>query len=119
MTGKLHPEDEKLRKSTDCDVLDLEHLRQYTFGDDELENELISLFRLQIIQQLNAINNVSDPDEWKLAIHTLKGSARGVGAHEIARICAELEKSGPGADLTDLKVACKRCLEEIAIYIKS
>ncbi len=73
-------------------VLDWEHLSQYTMADAQLEREIIGLFLVQMPSTLAMLRSAASPQDWKLATHTLKGSAMAVGAMRIARIAAELEK---------------------------
>ncbi|MGQ0486230.1 MAG: Hpt domain-containing protein [Hyphomicrobiales bacterium] len=73
-------------------VLDWEHLSQYTMDDEELAAEIVGLFLVQMPSTLAMLRSAASPEDWKLATHTLKGSAMAVGAGRIARIAAELEK---------------------------
>ncbi|MCH9807498.1 MAG: Hpt domain-containing protein [Alphaproteobacteria bacterium] len=73
-------------------VLDVAHLRRYTLGDEGLEREILGLFKEQVIislANLKASNTSGDSAGWRLAAHTLKGSARGVGAVRLG-LAAEL-----------------------------
>lgn len=65
-------------------VLDRDHLARYTLGDAALEREVLDLFVGQLPQTLAALQTSADPCAWKLAAHTLKGSARAVGAWQLA-----------------------------------
>ncbi|MFZ3035615.1 MAG: Hpt domain-containing protein [Parvibaculum sp.] len=71
--------------------LDLVHLSKYTFGDRSLEGELLGLFRSQAgiyISRLEAAENAKD---WRDAAHSLKGSARGLGAWSLGDLAEEVE----------------------------
>ncbi len=71
--------------------VDLAHLAKQTLGDRALEQEVLKLFihqALTIRDQIGAANRV---ERLRLA-HTLKGSARGIGAFAIADCVAEIEK---------------------------
>jgi HPt (histidine-containing phosphotransfer) domain-containing protein len=77
--------------------VDLAHLARQTMGDRELEREVLQLF----VQQALAVRaRIADAtaNERLLLVHSLKGSARGVGAFAIADCAAELEES-PGDKL--------------------
>jgi len=91
--GDMSPQTDKFRQ-IDPQVLDLQHLGQYTCGDKDLEQELLGLFKEQAVLQFENINGASNKSDWDMAVHTLKGCARGVGAQEVARICAALEDVG-------------------------
>ncbi len=75
-----------------CNVaVDMEHLNQYTNGDLELEQEIFGLFREQIQIWLKMLKVDADNEEWAAAAHSLKGSARGLGAHKLASACEAAE----------------------------
>ena len=73
--------------------IDEEHLTQMTFGDRRLEREVLEIFRRQAAIMLSRIGGV-DPGAAAAAIHTLKGSARGIGAWRVARAAERLEHAG-------------------------
>jgi HPt (histidine-containing phosphotransfer) domain-containing protein len=74
-----------------ADVLDRAHLAHYTMENSALEREIIELFLSQLPVTLANLKEASNQTEWKLATHTLKGSAAAVGATRINGIAAELE----------------------------
>jgi HPt (histidine-containing phosphotransfer) domain-containing protein len=107
--------------ATADEILDLEHLRRYTDNDLELERELLTLFRLQIRQYAERLSLVTDPEEWRLATHSIKGAARSMGARRIADIAERLEAGGPcgaraeaSALIADLLGGLEACEEAIA-----
>ena len=77
------------------EIFDLAHLRRYTDNDQELECELLTLFRLQIRQYAERLALITDPEEWRIATHSIKGAARSMGARRIAGAAEMLEASGP------------------------
>lgn len=66
-------------------VLDLVHLSCQTFGDPALEREVLRLFVDQARQTGDALQHARSDDERLRLCHLLKGSARGVGAMEVAQ----------------------------------
>ncbi|MEM8976302.1 MAG: Hpt domain-containing protein, partial [Pseudomonadota bacterium] len=60
-----------------------EHLAKYTFGDPELEREILQLFVEQLPRLLNQLAQATTDRDWYMAAHTLKGSARAVGAERL------------------------------------
>lgn len=72
--------------------IDHEHLRRYTMGDLQLELEVLELFARELPKTIAALRAARTDLEWKVAAHTLKGSARAVGAWRIATeaVAAEL-----------------------------
>lgn len=67
-------------------ALDLVHLARQSLGDRELESELLQLFTTQTAHILDRLGDpaVVDPRRRADLAHTLKGSARTVGAHAVA-----------------------------------
>ncbi len=66
-----------------------------TLGDRRLEREVLELFLRQTTILLNRIAD-ADPPLAAAAAHTLKGSARGIGAWRVARAAELLEQAaGP------------------------
>ena len=60
-------------------VIDEAHLRRMTLGDRSLEREVLEIFARQTILMLKRMTGV-EPVFAANAVHTLKGSARGIGA---------------------------------------
>jgi hypothetical protein len=80
-----HLEEEKAYKSPARPYpIDHEHLRRYTMGDLQLELEVLELFAGELPKTISALRAARTDLEWKVAAHTLKGSARAVGAWRIA-----------------------------------
>jgi HPt (histidine-containing phosphotransfer) domain-containing protein len=75
--------------------LDLMHLFRMTLGDHALEREVLALFDRQI-DMLIARMRAIDPSCVPALAHTLKGSARGVGAWPMARAAEAVEAAPPG-----------------------
>jgi len=72
-------------------AIDRAHLARMTFGDRALERELLSLFDRQAAL-LVARMGATDAATVRALAHTLKGSAVGVGAAEVAAAAAALEE---------------------------
>src|ERR1700676_5607559 len=77
-------------------VIDEHHLGRMTLGDRRLEREVLELFVRQTAIMLDRIVG-ADPALAAATAHTLKGSARGIGAWRVAR-AAELLENAAGAD---------------------
>jgi HPt (histidine-containing phosphotransfer) domain-containing protein len=69
--------------------IDIAHLRRMTLGDAALEREVLSMFSAQASRLVKALAALP-PDASALA-HTLKGSARAVGAFALGDAAAHLE----------------------------
>jgi hypothetical protein len=74
--------------------IDLLHLFRMTLGDHALEREVLALFDRQAGMLIARMGTVDPPSVAALA-HTLKGSARGVGAWPVARAAAAVEAAAP------------------------
>lgn len=85
-------------------VLDLVHLARQSLGDRALESELLQLFHRQSAHIMSRLADPSVTDAKRRAdlAHTLKGSARAVGAHGVAAAAQAYERAmgaGPSAPL--------------------
>lgn len=74
-------------------VLDWVHLRHQAAGDAELMREVLGLFLEQGDKAVAALGTVQDPSEWKMLTHTLKGSAKGIGAFQVAAAAEVCERA--------------------------
>jgi HPt (histidine-containing phosphotransfer) domain-containing protein len=74
--------------------VDLVHLARHTFGDAELEREVLQLFVTQSRIYLNRLKEARDVEQWRRAAHTIKGSARGIGAWAVAERAEATELLG-------------------------
>jgi HPt (histidine-containing phosphotransfer) domain-containing protein len=83
--------------------IDLTHLFRMTLGDHALEREVLALFDRQI-DMLIARMGEAGPSGAAVLAHTLKGSARGVGAWPMAR-AAEAVEAAPPAELAQALAA--------------
>jgi HPt (histidine-containing phosphotransfer) domain-containing protein len=70
--------------------IDLVHLARATLGDRGLEREVLQLFDRQADQLIARMRSATPASIATLA-HTLKGSARGIGAWRVARAAEMLE----------------------------
>ena len=75
-------------------IFDRKHLRQYTSGDLNLERELLGLFLGQFTPIRTQLVGAATANDWKFAAHTLKGSARSIGAPQIGELAEKLELMG-------------------------
>jgi len=73
--------------------IDLVHLARTTLGDRGLEREVLQLFDRQSTLLIARMRSAAPAGIATLA-HTLKGSARGIGAWRVARAAEALERAG-------------------------
>ncbi|MGE0232271.1 MAG: Hpt domain-containing protein [Flavobacteriaceae bacterium] len=64
--------------------IDLVHLARQTFGDPDLEREVLHLFVTQSRLYLARLMSASSKKRWLESAHTIKGSARSIGAGAVA-----------------------------------
>lgn len=74
--------------------VDLVHLARHTLGNRELEREVLQIFVRQSALYLERIRGAKSAAERLMAAHTIKGSARGIGAWEVAELAEVLENPG-------------------------
>ena len=69
--------------------IDIERLRRMTLGDAELKREVLGLFSVQALRLVGTLAAL--PWDARAQAHTLKGSARSVGAFAVADAASRLE----------------------------
>ncbi len=69
--------------------IDIEHLRRMTLGDSVLEREVLEMFLNQTARLLGSL--AAQPAQGSAFAHTLKGSARAIGAFGVAAAAGTLE----------------------------
>jgi HPt (histidine-containing phosphotransfer) domain-containing protein len=72
--------------------VDLVHLSKFTMGNRDLEREVLTLFRKQSVLFIDRMRHANDDQSWKEAAHTMKGSARGIGAWAVGDAAYEAEQ---------------------------
>jgi HPt (histidine-containing phosphotransfer) domain-containing protein len=72
--------------------LDEDHLHRMTLGDRGLEREVLEIFARQTVVLLGRMAD-AEPAYAAATAHTLKGSARGVGAWRVARAAERVEEA--------------------------
>lgn len=73
----------------DQTAIDIAHLRQMTLGELSLEREVLSLFADQSRDLMDRLAGA--PSDAPALAHTLKGSARAIGAFAVADAAQSLE----------------------------
>jgi len=81
-----------IERDQPASVIDDDHLWRMTLGDSRLEREVLEIFVRQIAVMLGRIA-AADPALAGASAHTLKGSARGIGAWRLARAAELLEQA--------------------------
>ena len=98
--------------------IDLVHLARQTLGDRSLEQEVLRLFLTQMEVYMDRVENAKNYEERFAASHTIKGSARNIGAWNVADVAAHLESAAEDEINADVK-ALKLALDETCQFILS
>jgi HPt (histidine-containing phosphotransfer) domain-containing protein len=98
--------------------IDLVHLARMTLGERSLEREVLQLFDRQAMLLIARMQAAPAGALASLA-HTLKGSARAIGAGSVARTAETVELMGTdnAADLARALAALGAAIEEARAYI--
>ena len=76
---------------TDSREIDFDHLNKYVGGDAGLTREIFGLFRNQVEMWGKGLKADAEDEVWASVTHSLKGSARAVGAMSLAEACEKAE----------------------------
>ncbi len=106
----------------DHQAIDFEHLFRMTLGDQALQREVLQLFDRQADMLLARIQ-ASDASAAAGLAHILKGSARGIGAWQVATAAEAMEAacaSGAGRDqaVQDLSQAVAGAHAAIVLHVE-
>ncbi len=71
--------------------IDFDHLNRYVGGDIGLTAEVFGLFKNQVDLWSSSLVPDLEDDSWEMMTHSLKGTARAIGATRLAQICEEAE----------------------------
>lgn len=101
--------------------IDLDHLRRMTLGDAGLEQEVLAMFSAQSARIIGELAGL--PAEGAMHAHTLKGSARAIGAFAVADAAARLEAvfssgSDPSQALAELGAAIANTRAAIDLMVR-
>ena len=85
-------------QGSDQGVIDLNHLRDMTMSDAALRREVLGLF---VVQSANIMAELAPlPENAAALAHTLKGSARAIGAFRVADAASLVENTArSGGDI--------------------
>jgi HPt (histidine-containing phosphotransfer) domain-containing protein len=88
-------------------AIDLKHLARMTLGERGLEAEVLTLFDRQAAVLLDHMRQAA-PQAIAAFAHTLKGSARGIGAWRVAAAAETVEIDAGHPDVADVAGAVAR-----------
>ena len=100
--------------------IDHAYLGRFTLGNTSLEHEVLELFADHAPTYLLRLMAASTDRAWYEAAHTLKGSARAVGARQVGALAEEAERikgwSDPEARAASID-ALSGALGDVRLYI--
>lgn len=95
-------------------ILDRVHFDHMTGADRALQVEVLGLFRTQVEGWSAAMGSAAG---WREAVHTLKGSARGIGLNALAAACEAAETAEDSeAGLAGVRVALNEALGAMELF---
>jgi HPt (histidine-containing phosphotransfer) domain-containing protein len=94
--------------------IDLFHLARQTGGETALEHAVLRLFAANSVTDLGRLKAASGQAR-REAAHLIVGSARAIGAEQVARLAAHVEKDE--GDVAALEAAIVEAREFIAEYL--
>lgn len=97
--------------------IDLVQLATNTLGNRDLEVQVLHLFKSQSSTTLERLSGEGDAAVRRDLVHTLKGSARAIGAERVALVCEALE----GKMATDAAAPIEglvSAVEDVNAYIR-
>jgi HPt (histidine-containing phosphotransfer) domain-containing protein len=71
--------------------IDMAHLGRMTLGDLAVEHEVLAMFAAQACDLVDRLAKL--PENASILVHTLKGSARAIGAFRVGDAAADLEQA--------------------------
>ncbi len=84
--------------------VDLAHLTRQTGGDDALAREVLQMFAAHAPADLARLKAASGQDRREIA-HLIVGSARAIGAGEVAHLAAAVEAGSDETEALDAAMA--------------
>lgn len=80
--------------------IDFAHFERMTMGDSSLQSEVLGLFREQGEIWRKLLDPSNPTPDFMVGAHTIKGSARSIGAWELADICGAAEEAARRSNLS-------------------
>ncbi len=97
-------------------MLDFDHLSRQTLGDRALERRILELFVAQSDALIARLQSAGDPRE---VAHTINGSARAIGAFDLASVATRIEAAEAPIDndIDELVAAFERTRTFVADHL--
>ncbi|MEM8877712.1 MAG: Hpt domain-containing protein [Pseudomonadota bacterium] len=94
-TAAVRDRSESVTDAARDEPVDLAHLARQTLDDADLEREVLGLFLSQTEIFLERLRGARTAESWRMAAHTIKGSARNIGAWHLAEVARVAEGYNP------------------------
>jgi hypothetical protein len=95
------------------DSVDFSYLEGFVGGEVSIVLEVLAVFQAQAPKWTEGLDP-ANPD-WRAAVHTVKGAARGIGANALGDLCEKAEFGEP-EHLPAVRSALAEVVAEIAVY---
>jgi len=95
-------------------VLNRDHFDHMTGADRALQIEVLGLFRMQVEAWVAILGQGAC---WRDAVHTMKGSARGIGLEKLAAACEAAERA-PETETARALFDVRASLDEALIAVQ-
>ena len=105
-----------------AEPIDLAHLSRQTFGEPHLERDVLVLFTSQSDVYLARLAGATSGKAWQDAAHSLKGSAKAIGAWRLAEAAEHAETltgDAPPATRDDHLRQVECALDEAKSFIEA
>ncbi len=98
-------------------AVDFSVLDRMTGGDDAVSEEVLGLF----VEQAGMWSAMLEPkvEGWRDAVHTIRGAALGIGAHDLAEVCEDAEVADQAVAsvvLDRVRFALDQALADVAAW---
>lgn len=97
------------------EAVDFDYLEGFAAGDMQVVTEVLALFQGQAEGWIPRIER-ADPADWRDLAHTIKGSARGIGAKALGEAADRAER-GDSSLAPELRAALADALAAIEGYL--
>lgn len=95
-------------------VIDETHLRAFTDGDADLEDELAELYVKTALGYLKRMKEaIEEERSWSAEAHALKGSSANLGATRVAALARQAEFMPPSSDVIE---ALKTAVDDVKAF---
>jgi HPt (histidine-containing phosphotransfer) domain-containing protein len=95
-------------------AVDFPYLTQYAAGDESLVREVLAVFCAEAAEWSDKL--CAAADGWRTVVHTLKGTARTIGAYRLGELCETAEAQGT-ATLPQVCEELATVVTEISEYL--